>query len=67
MFKNLLILLLSTFLIFSCSKQENNEIKSEPSSEDKALSIYAEGVEALNKGDAFYAGKLFREVVWATF
>ena len=62
MFKNLLILLLSTFLIFSCSKQEDIKIKSEPSSEDKALSIYAEAVEALIKGDAFYAGKLFREV-----
>jgi len=62
MFKNLLILLLSIFLLFSCSKQENNAIKSEPSSEDKALSIYAEAVEALNKGDAFFAGKLFREV-----
>ena len=62
MFKNLLILLLSILLLFSCSKKDKKIIISEPTDEEKAISIYAEAVEALNKGDAFYAGKKFKEV-----
>ena len=63
MFKGFLILLLSTFLLFSCSKKNKEEqIVSEPEEEDLVLSLYAEAVEALIKGDAFYAGKKFREV-----
>ena len=63
MFKGFLILLLSTFLLFSCSKKNKEEqrIVSEPE-EDVVLTLYAEAVEALKKGDAFYAGKKFREV-----
>ena len=62
MFKNLLILLLSIFLLFSCSKKNSRSIIAEPTDEEKAISIYAEAVEALKKGDAFYAGKKFKEV-----
>jgi len=62
MFKNLLILLLSILLLFSCSKKDKKIIISELTDEEKAISIYAEAVEALNKGDAFYAGKKFKEV-----
>ena len=62
MFKNLLILLLSIFLLFSCSKKNNTSIISEPTDEEKAVSIYIEAVEALKKGDAFYAAKKFKEV-----
>ena len=62
MFKNLLILLLSIFLLFSCSKKNNTKIISEPTDEEKAVSIYIEAVEALKRGDAFYAGKKFKEV-----
>jgi len=62
MFKNLLILLLSIFLLFSCSKKNNKSIIAEPTDEEKAISVYAEAVEALKKGDAFYAGKKFKEV-----
>jgi len=62
MFKNLLILLLSTFLLFSCSKKDKQEMISKPSDEEIGKSIYAEAVEALKEGDAFYAGKKFREV-----
>ena len=62
MFKNLLILLLSIFLLFSCSKKNNTKIISEPTDEELAVSIYIEAVEALKKGDAFYAGKKFKEV-----
>ena len=73
MFKNLLILLLSISLLFSCSKKNNTKIISEPTDEEKAVSVYIDAVDALKKGDAFYAGKKFKEVeslipqgVWAT-
>ena len=62
MIKNLLILLLSIFLLFSCSKKNNKSVIAEPTDEEKAISVYAEAVEALKKGDAFYAGKKFKEV-----
>ena len=62
MFKNLLIFLFSFFLLFSCSKKNIEEVISEPADEEVAMTIYAEAVEALKKGDAFYAAKKFREV-----
>ena len=62
MFKNLLILLLSIFLFLSCSKKDKKIVISEPTDEEKAISIYQEAVDALIKGDAFYAGKKFKEV-----
>ena len=65
MFKNLLILLLSIFLLFSCvGKFGKNKttVVSEPTDEEKAVSIYTEAVEALDGGDSYYAGKKFKEV-----
>ena len=62
MFKNLLILLLSIFLLFSCSKKSSEKVISEPTEQEIAMSIYAEAVEALEKGDSFYASKKFKEV-----
>jgi len=63
MFKNLLILLLSILLLFSCSKKNiKKEVASTPTDREIAINIYTEAVEALKKGDAFYAGKKFREV-----
>ena len=62
MFRNLLILLLSIFLSFSCSKKNKETLISEPTDEEKAVSIYIEAVEALKKGDAYYAGKKFKDV-----
>ena len=62
MLKNLLILLLSIFLLFSCSKKSNEKVISEPTEQEIAMSIYAEAVEALKKGDSFYASKKFKEV-----
>ena len=62
MFKNLLISFLLIFLLVSCSNKKEEIIVKEPTKEEQATSIYAEAVEALNKGDAFYAGKKFREV-----
>ena len=61
MSKNLLILILSAFLLFSCGKKNKEEIISETDNEAIGKILYAEGVEALKEGDAFYAGKKFRE------
>ena len=61
MIKSFLILLLSVFLLLSCSKNEK-EIKSELDERDKAIDIYSEAVESLKRGDAFYAAKKFKEV-----
>ena len=62
MFKNLFILLLSIFLLFSCSKKgEEREIKTKPTDQELGMQIYAEALEALKEGDAFYAGKKFKE------
>jgi len=62
MFKTFLILLLSFFLLFSCTKKNNELAVSEPDDTQKAINIYTEAIESLKKGDAFYAGKKFREV-----
>jgi outer membrane protein assembly factor BamD len=61
MFKKIIILLITTSLIFSCSKNEEPEITN-ISDNDIAIAAYSEAVEALKKGDAFYASKKFREV-----
>ena len=61
MSKNLLILILSAFLLFSCGKKNKEEIISATDNEEIGKILYAEGVEALKEGDAFYAGKKFRE------
>ena len=62
MLKNLLILLFSIFLLFSCSKKNSEKIVSEPTDEEKAISIYAEAVEALDEGDSYYAARKFKDV-----
>ena len=60
MFKKNLILILSIFLLFSCAKED--KVTLEPTDEEMAISVYAEAIDALKKGDAFYAAKKFREV-----
>ena len=62
MLKIYLILLFSVFLLFSCSKKENKAIVSQPTDEEMMIGKYSEAIEALKKGDAFYAGKKFKEV-----
>ncbi len=59
--KNFLILILSTILLFSCGKKNKEEIISKQNNEEIGKSLYAEGVEALKEGNAFYAGKKFKE------
>ena len=61
MFKVFLILLLSVFLLLACSKKNNKEIVSEPTEKEMVVAIYAEAVDALKQGDAFYAAKKFKE------
>ena len=60
MFKGFLILLLS-ILLFACSKKDNREIVYQPTEKEMVVTIYAEAVEALKEGDAFYAAKKFKE------
>ena len=62
MFKGLIVSLLSLFLLFACTKKGNKEIVSEETEEEMIIAIYADALEALKVGDAFYAGKKFREV-----
>ena len=73
MYKNLLILALSIFLLFSCSKKNNEKVISEPTEKEIAQALYIEAVKALKDGDAFYAAKKFKEVeslmpqyIWAS-
>tara|TARA_B100000959_G_scaffold256963_1_gene290644 strand:+ start:162 stop:992 length:831 start_codon:yes stop_codon:yes gene_type:complete len=61
MFRNLLVLLLSTFLLFSCSKEKKEKVISEPTNEEQGQILYQEAVQSLKEGDAFYAGKKFKE------
>ena len=63
MFKNYLILLLAVFLLFACSKKNKVEILEPEINEDEmVVDLYKDAVEALEKGDAFYAAKKFKEV-----
>ena len=62
MFKSVIILLLSIFLLFACSKKNNKEVISQPTEEEIVISLYSEAVEAIKKGDAYFAGKKFKEV-----
>ena len=62
MFKSFLVLILSVFLLFSCSKKNGKEIVSQPTEDEIVVAIYFEAVEALKIGDAFFAAKKFEEV-----
>ena len=57
MLKSYLIFLFSVFLLFSCSKKEKIELNTEPTDEESMIAIYEEAVDALKKGDAYYAAK----------
>jgi outer membrane protein assembly factor BamD len=59
MYQKLTYIFLITFLIFSCSKKE--EILSTPADKEQSFIIYKEGVEAMYKGEYFFASKKFSE------
>jgi len=61
MLKKFLILFLSACLFFSCAKKNKEEVIIESDNDEIGKSLYAEGVDALNEGQAFYAAKKFRE------
>ena len=61
MLKNIL-LLLSLILLFSCSKNDKENIVLEPTDETMAIASYEEAMDALKIGDAFFATKKFKEV-----
>ena len=62
MLKSFLILLLSVFLLFACSKKGSEKVISQPTEEEMVLALYEEAITALKKGDAYFAGKKFKEV-----
>ena len=63
MLKNFFILFVLVVLLFSCSKKNSKQvIEDEPTEEEIVVAVYKEAVKALNTGDAFYAGKKFKEV-----
>ena len=62
MFKKLFILLISVNILFSCSKKGSQEVITQPTEEEMVVNIYLEAVEALKKGDSYFAAKKFREV-----
>ena len=59
MHQKLIYFFLIFFFITSCSKKEPKS--NIPPNRDKALEVYKEALEALDKGDAFYAAKKFSE------
>ena len=61
MYKFFLILFLSVFLLIACSKKNIKKISSQPTEEEMVVVMYAEAVEALKIGDAYYAGQKFKE------
>ena len=61
MLKNILLLFLLT-LLFSCSKNDKENIVLEPTDETMAIASYEEAMDALKIGDAFFATKKFKEV-----
>ena len=60
MFKINLIILLSAFLLSSCVERKVDIVVGKSDTEI-VMQIYKEAVEALKKGDAFFAGNKFKE------
>ena len=47
--------------MFACSKKDNKGAISQPTEEEIVVALYGEAVEALKKGDAYFAGEKFKE------
>ena len=58
----ILTLLFSILLLFSCSNKDKELVLTDESNEAAVIALYGEALEALKQGDAFFAGKKFREV-----
>ena len=62
MLKSLIVFLISTLLILSCSKKDKIEATLEEGTiEEQMILAYKEGLEFLEKGEALYASKKFNE------
>ncbi len=59
MYQKLFFALLIFLFITSCSKKEDISVK--PPDEDKSYEIYKEGLDAMNKGEFFFAAQKFSE------
>jgi len=59
MYQKLIYSILIVFLITSCSKKEPE--LNIPADKEKSFQIYKEAVDAMNKGDYYYASKKFSE------
>tara|TARA_B110001452_G_C15229886_1_gene426091 strand:- start:1391 stop:2215 length:825 start_codon:yes stop_codon:yes gene_type:complete len=59
MFQKIILILILTISLQSCSKKE--DILYEPTSKNDAYKLYEEGFIAFEKGDYFYANKKFSE------
>lgn len=59
MYRKLILLCFITLLSFSCSKKEIKLDK--PNEEDQAKQVYLTAIEAMEKGDFFYAANKFAE------
>ncbi len=53
--------ILLTLILVGCSKDNKALIESDPTDEEMTLEVYAEAVEALKKGDAYFAKRKFKE------
>ena len=60
MYRIFLILLFSSLLL-SCSKKDKIISEYEPTEEERVLAIYGEALDALKRGDAYYAKNKFKE------
>ena len=59
MYQKILFIICLFFILENCSKKE--EVSTKPPDESKAIAIYEEAMEAMNKGEFFFAAKKFSE------
>jgi len=62
MYIKILISLILTLLLISCSNKTKEVDLSSVDDEEIVIAIYEDAIAALKRGDAFYAGNKFREV-----
>jgi outer membrane protein assembly factor BamD len=58
----ILTLLFSILLLFACSNKDKEAVLIDITDEEAVIALYEEALQALKSGDAFFAGKKFREV-----
>ena len=61
LFKNFSVIILITFLFYSCSKKEKITILQERDLIDQMTELYEEAYEEFLDGDALYSAKKFNE------